>query len=120
MGNGMTQVHIESREAAAQRVIAAWKRAETGDVAPERHLSFADYAAFTKIVTPRRHELLKALRKSGPLSVRALSMLVKRDYKSVHVDVAKLIEIGLIDRTDSGLVEVTWDELTAKLSLLAA
>lgn len=120
MGDTKTRVHIESREAAAQRVIDAWKQAEAADIAPERHLSFADYAAFAKIVTPRRHELLKALRKSGPQSIRALSMLLQRDYKSVHSDVAKLLEIGLIDRTESGLVEVTWDEVSAKLSLLAA
>jgi predicted transcriptional regulator len=102
------------------RVIAAWKRAEAGESAPERHLSFENYETFARAVTPRRSELLKALRKTGSMSVRALSMLLKRDYKSVHGDVALLLKVGLIDRTDEGLVEVTWDEVTAKLNLLAA
>lgn len=121
MTNIPLQVHIGGTlKEMGEQFIKAWKRVEAGESAPERHLIFENYASFAKAVTPRRHELLKILRKSGPLSVRALSMLLKRDYKSVHGDVAKLLDIGLIDRTDSGLVEVTWDEVTAKLDLRAA
>ena len=121
MSNIPLQIHIgESLKDMGDRVIKAWKRAEAGESAPERHFSFENYATFAKTVTPRRHELLKVLRKSGPMSVRALSMLLKRDYKSVHGDVAKLLDTGLIDRTESGLVEVTWDQVTAKLDLFAA
>jgi predicted transcriptional regulator len=100
--------------------IKVWNDAQGGVVAPQRHLSFENYATFARVVTPRRSELLKVLRKSGATSVRALSLLVKRDYKSVHSDVAKLLEVGLIDRTDAKLIEVNWDEVTAKLDLLAA
>ena len=115
------QVHVgEGLEAAGERFIAAWERAEKGIIAPERHIGFESYECFAQVATPRRIELMKALRKSGPMSVRALSMLLKRDYKSVHGDVAKLLDTGLIERTESGLVEVTWDQVTYKLDLLAA
>jgi predicted transcriptional regulator len=121
MTNVPLQVHIGGTlKEMGDRFIKAWKRVEAGESSPERHLSFENYATFAKTVTPRRHDLLKALRKSGPMSVRALSMLLKRDYKSVHGDVAKLLDVGLIDRTDSGLVEVTWDKVSAELDLLAA
>ena len=121
MTNIPLQVHIgEGLEVACERFIAAWERAEKGIIAPERHLGFESYEGFAKIATPRRIELMKALRQSGPLSVRALSVLLKRDYKSVHGDVAKLLDSGLVDRAESGLVEVTWDEVTAKINLLAA
>ena len=52
--------------------------------------------------------------------MRALSVLLKRDYKSVHSDVQVLLNAGLIDRTDEGLIEVTWDSITADFDLLAA
>jgi predicted transcriptional regulator len=114
------QVHVESLEETGKRVIDAWHAAEKGDVEPQFHVSFTDVATFMKVVSPRRVDLMKALRGAGPMSVRALSMLLKRDYKSVHGDVAKLLGIGLIDRTESGLVEVTWDKVSAELDLLAA
>lgn len=115
------QIHIgEGLEAAGQRVIAAWKRAEQGDTEPERHVGFESFAGFARTVTPKRLELAKCLRQSGPMSVRGLSVLLKRDYKSVHSDVQILINAGLIDKTDEGLVEVTWDKINADFDLLAA
>ena len=115
------QIHIgEGLEAAGKRVIAAWKLAELGPVEPERHVGFESFAGFARTVTPKRLELAKSLRKAGPLSVRALSVLLKRDYKSVHSDVQILLNAGLIDRTDEGLIEVTWDSITADFDLLAA
>ena len=115
------QVHIgEGLRAAGDRVIAAWKRAEKGIFEPERHIGFESFAGFARTVTPKRYELVKRLRQAGPLSVRALSVILKRDYKSVHGDVQILLNAGLIDRTDDGLVEVTWDKISAEWDLLAA
>lgn len=49
------------------------------------------------LLTPRRLEVLKTLRKKGPLSVRALAKTVERDYKNVHVDTRALEEAGLLE-----------------------
>lgn len=115
------QIHIgETLEAAGQSFIAAWERAEKGDFRPERHVGFESFAGFARTVTPKRLELAKTLRTAGPMSVRALSALLKRDYKSVHGDVQILLSAGLIDKTDEGLIEVTWDSITADFDLLAA
>jgi predicted transcriptional regulator len=72
-----------------------------------------------RILTPRRFELLKQLRQTGPTSIRALSKALGRDYKNVHADVVELLQIGLIERTDEGLVQVPWDEIDAHLRLAA-
>jgi predicted transcriptional regulator len=121
MTNIPLQVHIgEGLEAAGERFIAAWERAERGIIAPERHVGFESFAGFAKAVTPKRFELVGKLRKAGPTSVRALSKLLKRDYKSVHGDVQILLNAGLIDRTEGGLVEVTWDQINAEMKLFAA
>ncbi len=50
-------------------------------------------------LTPKRLELMKTLRQYGPLSVRALSKQLERNYKNVHVDAGALEEVDLIHRT---------------------
>ena len=53
-------------------------------------LSFADLPLLMKNLTPARWELLKRLKKAGPLTIFALAKLLERDYKNVHTDVARL------------------------------
>jgi len=52
--------------------------------------------------------LMKALRQEGLLSIRALSKQLNRDYKNVHTDVIALEKVGLIQRSDEGLLFVPW------------
>ena len=70
-----------------------------------------------KTLTPARWDLLKRLAKSGPLSVYALASLLERDYKNVHTDVARLLELKLVDRRETSLVGVAWDAVRAELRL---
>jgi predicted transcriptional regulator len=49
--------------------------------------------------------------------VYALARALQRDYKNVHTDVARLAELGLIERTGSNLVRVAWDAVRAELKL---
>jgi predicted transcriptional regulator len=72
-----------------------------------------------RVLTPRRWELLKTLRCGGAMRIRALSKTVGRDYKNVHSDVTALEAVGLIDRADSGLIRVPWDEIDAHMQLAA-
>jgi predicted transcriptional regulator len=53
-------------------------------------------------LTPARVDLLDTLRRVGPCSVYALSKAAERNYSNVHADVARLEELGLIERTDEG------------------
>lgn len=97
------EVHFdETREAMAQRFVAAWRRAEAGDMVAERHLSFASFATMTRVLTPRRLDLLRTLRHQTIASVAALSRVVRRDYRRVHADVDALTAAGLIERTPGG------------------
>ena len=84
------------------------------------HLGRIGLESFMAIVSAERFELLKALRRLGPVSVGELALALNRGERSVDTDASILIGSGLIDRTESGLVEVTWDQVTAKLDLLAA
>jgi len=71
------------------------------------------------VITPRRLEVLKALRQQGPMSVRALAKTLARDYKNVHADTRALEAVGLLERTESGALQVPWDVIDAHLSLVA-
>ena len=54
----------------------------------------------------------------GSLS-NALARQLRRNYKNVHTDVSRLIEVGLVDRRDDQRVAVTWDVVTAEMRLAA-
>ncbi len=69
-----------------------------------------------KNISPARWELLKQLKKAGPSTIFALAKLLRRDYKNVHTDVSRLIELNLIERTET-LVRVSWDAVRAELRL---
>ncbi|MBX3575973.1 MAG: winged helix DNA-binding protein [Rhizobiaceae bacterium] len=73
-----------------------------------------------RLLTPNRWTLLRALRTQGPVSIRALSKALGRDYRGVHADVATLLQAGLIDRNEAGLVHVPWSKITAEMNLEAA
>ena len=50
----------------------------------------------------------------GPLSVYQLAKDLGRDYKNVHTDVARLADIGLIEKAADGRVSVPWDVVRAE------
>jgi predicted transcriptional regulator len=98
------EVHVDqSPEAMAQRFIDAWHRAERGEAVEEHHVSFESWEGLARVLTPKRVELLRHLRRHEVASVAALARALGRDYKRVHADVAALATVGLIDRTPSGL-----------------
>ncbi|WP_157269877.1 HVO_A0114 family putative DNA-binding protein [Azohydromonas aeria] len=86
---------------------------------PEPHFSvgFADIGQMLAVFTPKRWELVAALRAAGPLTVAALARHLGRDYKNVHTDVAQLIEWMTVDRLDDGRVHVPWAEIVVDMKL---
>ena len=114
-------IGISSVEEAAREVTEAWHRAERDEISlePIAKILFTDLETLLRMFTPRRFELLKQLRQTGPTSIRALSKALKRNYKNVHVEVVELMRLGLIEQTDEGLVRVPWDEIDAYLRLAA-
>ena len=103
---------------ALDRFEAAWHLASgRKPPAPLALLSFADLPLLVKTLTPARWDLLQRLAKAGPVTVYALAKLLERDYKNVHTDVAQLISLGLIQKTEENLVRVGWQAIRAELRL---
>ena len=111
-------VGIENTDRGFERFVQMWEHAERGHIKEtEVHLNFEDLSMLLSILTPRRLEVLKTLRRQNMPSVRALSKTLGRDYKNVHADVKALDNVGLLERTKEGVLQVHWDVIDAHLKL---
>jgi predicted transcriptional regulator len=112
------RLRVEPAARALDRFEALWNLdAEGGAPAPEQLLAFPDLPLLLRTLTPARWALLAKLRADGAQSVYALAQSLARDYKNVHTDVKRLVELGLIDRDAGGRVSVGWDSIRAELRL---
>lgn len=102
---------------AADRFIDAWERAERGEVVePETHIAFESWAGLAAILSPKRVELLRHVRRQPAANVADLARALHRDYKRVREDVEALAEAGLIERTAEG-VRADYDEIRTAIAL---
>ena len=114
------QVSVGSVAQALDRFELAWRQAEKGSARTAQvRLSFESLPALLKSLTPARWTLLAKLKRDGPLSINELARRLERHYKNVHTDVARLIDLGLIERRSDLRVEVLWDTIAAEMKLAA-
>jgi predicted transcriptional regulator len=98
-----------------ERFVRAWK---TGKSAGDS-LQFESPSALFRVLTPKRWELIERLQRIGPSSVRGLARELGRDVKRVHEDVSRLIECGIVARTEDGRVQVPYNVIHADFDLCA-
>lgn len=111
------EIRVEqTAEAMATRFVDAWHRAERGKAVDERHLSFESWEGLSRVLTTKRLELLRHLRRHPAASVVALARALGRDYKRVHEDVEALAESGLLTRDEAGL-RTGYDEIRATIAV---
>jgi predicted transcriptional regulator len=101
---------------AARRFVDAWHRAERGESFRERHLAFESWDALARVLTGKRMELLRYVRRHKVTSVRSLAKALGRDYSNVHTDVQALTAAGLLDATDGG-VRADYDAIETKIAI---
>jgi predicted transcriptional regulator len=101
---------------AARRFVDAWHSAKGGKNFQERHLAFESWDALARVLTAKRMELLRYVRRHKVTSVRALAKALERDYSNVHADVQALTAAGLIDATDDGL-HADYDAIETKIAI---
>lgn len=111
-------VRISAQDDALDRFEAAWHLASgRKPPAPIAILSFGDLPLLARNLTPARWELLKRLKEAGPQTIFALARLLERDYKNVHTDVSRLLELKLLEKSQDGMVSVAWQAVRAELKL---
>lgn len=95
--------------------LAALEYGKTPD--PYFGLGFKDVAQLFSVFTPRRWELLAALRQNGPVSIAELARRVSRDYKNVHNDITHLIEWQVVEKDEKGRVFSPYSEISIDVRL---
>lgn len=112
---------INGERESAQAFVKAWKQAarRLHKGAPVARIYFLDIDTMLRTLTNRRMDLLHSLRLCGPMTVRALSQLLKRDHKNALADVKALKNAGLIETDEDGKVLVLWDRIATEIPLAA-
>ena len=87
---------------------------------PDFRLSFESARSLFAELTPARLDLLDTLRRVGPCSVYALAKAAERNYSNVHTDVARMGELGLIERAEGGEVSVPYESVEILVPLARA
>ena len=91
------QVGIRSVDDSLEEFASTWKTVEQGRRVKGRSGTyFTSLDAARKVLTTRRLELMRAIRRERPGSIYQLAHLVRRDFKNVHRDLQTLAEHGLV------------------------
>ena len=101
---------------ATSRFVDAWRRAERGETFEERHLAFESWDAFARVLTGKRMELLRYVRRHKVSSIRALAKALGRDYSNVHSDVQALTAAGLLEAAE-GRLQADYDAIETKIAI---
>ncbi len=86
-------------------------------------VTFTNYEAMRKILTPRRLELLHAIKEKKPQSVYELAHALGRDLKNINDDLTTLVNIGLVElrKTSKGrkkvIPSVTVDKIQVEIAI---
>jgi predicted transcriptional regulator len=114
-------IGIKSTQNFFQELERDWVEIDAGKKVPGpiHRVYFESAEVLSRVITRQRHNLLKVLHANGPLTVRALSALLQRDYKNVHVDVKILEDSGLIERDSKNHIIAPYEKLTIELQLTA-
>lgn len=101
---------------AARNFADAWNRAKKGKPVDERHIAFESFEALARVLTGKRMELLRYVRRHEVASVRSLAKALARDYSNVHADVKALADAGLLE-TGAGRLRADYDGIETKIAI---
>lgn len=114
-------LHIRFRESDERRTaetLATLDRGETPD--PHFEVVFHDPEDVHRMTRPRNLELLRAIVRHEPRSIRETARVVDRDVRPVHRNLVELEELHLLDLVEEGQAKrphVWYDAITVDLPL---
>jgi predicted transcriptional regulator len=108
----------EPMSASLVRAAAAMKAAKQSKrIQPYFGVGFEDVGTLFSVFTPKRWELIGALREGGAMTIAELARQLKRDYKNVYSDCERLIEWTAIEKDENGLVFAPYNEIVVDMKL---
>ena len=106
---------VASRADITKRALSAFNGQQQG-----AHISFSSAELLWQTLTRKRWELLKAMTGQGAMTIREAARRVERDVKAVHGDVHALLDSGVLERTQDGLIVFPYDAVHVDFMLTAA
>ena len=101
-----------NRAAAAMQTIERGKKPT-----PYFGVGFEDMGQMLAVFTPKRWDLIRLLRSSGPLSIAELARRLNRNYKNVYSDCERLIEWLAVEKDENGRMFVPFSEIVVDMKL---
>jgi predicted transcriptional regulator len=108
-------LQVSKLEEVKRRAEDAFKGEKRGS-----RISFATPELLFQLLTAKRWELIRALAGAGPVTIREAARRVRRDVKAVHGDVHALLNAGVLQKTEDGLVVFPFDAIRVDVMLHAA
>ncbi len=91
-------VEVKSVEDTLKEVKEVMEKIKEGQLVKKKEsISFNNIDIMRKVLTNKRLELIKTIKKYKPKSIYQLAKMVKRDSKSVNVDLKILSNLGMVD-----------------------
>ena len=90
---------VSSIDDVKERLAAAFRNEPQG-----QRISFASVDLLWKVISPKRWDIIRAMTGQGPLAIREVARRLGRDVKGVHGDMLALINAGVVDRAENGVV----------------
>jgi predicted transcriptional regulator len=82
-------------------------------------ISFASPELLFRIMTGKRWETVRAMTGAGPLAIREVARRVHRDVKAVHGDVHALLKVGILQKSETGLIIFPFSAIRVDVMLRA-
>lgn len=108
-------LEVSSRENINQRFLQAFAGEPQG-----AFIGFESPELLFKVFAGKRWQLLKVMTGAGPMTIREAARRVARDVKAVHGDVQALLKVGILHKTDNGLIVFPFDAVHVDFMLQAA
>ena len=108
----MSRIEFEvlKPQAALDAFADTWRRTQAGDDIPPR-IVFGSLHALFSAITEKRLELVRFVAAHPGLNTHALAEQLNRNYKNVHTDVARLMELELLEKDSRGRLSAPFDEI---------
>lgn len=91
-------IEVKSIEETLNEAKEVMEKLKKGQLVKKKEsVSFNNVDVMRKVLTNKRLELIKAIKKYKPKSIYELAKIVNRDSKSVNVDLKILNNLGMVD-----------------------
>ena len=104
------EVEVLKSQAALDAFAKTWRCVEANENVTPR-LAFTSLHDLFSALTEKRLELMRFVASHEGLNTHQLAQKLERNYKNVHTDVAALVELGLLEKDDRGILTAPFDEI---------